>query len=209
MTLHQRTTDRVNRELGHDPEALVEWAHSLGEKVVATTSFGPFSAVLLHMIAKRHPQTPVLWMDSGYATAQTYRYLETVRERLGLNLHIYHPRRSRAHREAVEGPVPALDDPRHAAFTREVKLEPFERAMREMSPVVWITGVRAEETAHRAQMEPVTLNPEGIIKVAPLLGWSSRRMHEYLKQHDLPNNLDYYDPTKGEEHRECGLHLAY
>jgi phosphoadenosine phosphosulfate reductase len=27
--------------------------------------------------------------------------------------------------------------------------------------------------------------------------------------HDLPNNFDYVDPTKGEDNRECGLHLAH
>ena len=33
-------------------------------------------------------------------------------------------------------------------------------------------------------------------------------MHEYLKRHQLPNNFDYFDPTKVEDRRECGLHLA-
>lgn len=55
----------------------------------------------------------------------TYRYADEVTKLLGLDLRIYLPRRSRAHREAVEGPTPALDDPRHAAFTEEVKLEPL------------------------------------------------------------------------------------
>ena len=45
-------------------------------------------------------------------------------------------------------------------------------------------------------------------KVAPLLNWSSKQMNDYLKQHALPNNFDYFDPTKVEEKRECGLHTA-
>jgi phosphoadenosine phosphosulfate reductase len=70
-------------------------------------------------------------MDNGYNTEATYRFADEVTKQLGLNLKIYLPLRSRAHREAVEGPTPALDDPRHAAFTAEVKLEPFARALRE------------------------------------------------------------------------------
>jgi phosphoadenosine phosphosulfate reductase len=55
----------------------------------------------------------------------------------------------------------------------------------------------------------VSLNPDGIIKVAPVLHWTARDMHRYLVQHNLPNNFDYYDPTKVEEHRECGLHVEH
>jgi phosphoadenosine phosphosulfate reductase len=90
-----------------------------------------------------------------------------------------------------------------------VKLEPFTRALREMAPKVWFTALRATDTAVRAQMEPVSLNPDGLIKVAPLLHWSSKELHDYCKAHDLPNNFDYVDPTKGEDNRECGLHLSH
>ncbi|RMX08057.1 phosphoadenylylsulfate reductase [Corticibacter populi] len=199
----------VNAELGQDAQRLVEWALNLGKKAICTTNFRPFEAVILHMVTQAKPDTDIVWMDSGYNTEATYRFADEVTRRLGLNLHIYLPRRSRAHREAVDGPVPALDDPRHAAFTEEVKLEPFNRALRETAPEVWFTALRASDTALRAQMEPVSLNPDGILKVAPLLHWSSKQMNDYLKAHDLPNNFDYFDPTKGEEHRECGLHLAH
>ena len=70
-------------------------------------------------------------------------------------------------------------------------------------------ALRATDSAVRAQMEPVSINPDGLIKVAPLLHWSSKQLHEYCVQHGLPNNFDYVDPTKGEDQRECGLHLAH
>ena len=55
-------------------------------------------------------------------------------------------------------------------------------------------------------MDPVSINPDGLIKVALLLHWSSKDLHEYCVKHGLPNNFDYVDPTKGEDNRECGLH---
>src|SRR3989344_4868046 len=94
-------------------------------------------------------------------------------------------------------------------FTEEVKLEPFARALRETAPKVWFTALRATDTAVRAQRDPVSINPDGLIKVAPLLHWSSKELHEYCVKHGLPNNFDYVDPTKGEDNRECGLHLAH
>ena len=200
---------QVNAELGRDAQALVNWAVGLDLPTIVTTNFRPFEAVILHMVTRARPDVSVVWMDNGYNTEATYRFADAVTKQLGLNLKIYLPLRSRAHREAVEGPTPALDDPRHVAFTTEVKLEPFARALRETAPQVWLTALRATDTAVRAAMDPVSINPDGLIKVAPLLHWSSKDLYEYCEQHGLPNNFDYVDPTKGEDNRECGLHLAH
>lgn len=201
--------DRINAELGKDAEKLVEWALRLGKTTICTTNFRPFEAVILHMVTQVKPDTQIIWMDNGYNTEATYKFADEVSQQLKLNLKTYLPLRSRAHREAIDGPVPALDDPRHEAFTAEVKLEPFARALREAAPQVWFTALRASDTAVRAQMDPVSINPDGLIKVAPLLHWSSKELYEYLVKHGLPNNFDYFDPTKGEDNRECGLHVNH
>lgn len=201
--------DAINQELGHDPEGLTRWALSLDKRAICTTNFRPFEAVILHLATRFQPDIPVVWMDSGYNTEATYRFADELAKQLALNLTIYHPRRSRAHREAVDGPLPGIDDPRHAVFTEEVKLEPFQRALRETNPQVWLTALRAEDTAQRAQMQPVSVNADGIIKVAPVLHWTAKDMYQYLQRFDLPNNFDYFDPTKVEEKRECGLHLQH
>ena len=200
---------RVNAELGRDAAGLTRWALGLGKNAIVTTNFRPFEAVILHLVTRVQPDMPVVWMDNGYNTEATYRYADEVTRRLGLNLKTYLPLRTRAHREAVEGPTPALDDPRHESFTQEVKLEPFARALREQAPQVWFTALRASDSAVRAQMEPVSINPDGLIKVAPLLHWSSKELYEYCEKHGLPNNFDYVDPTKGEDNRECGLHISH
>ena len=199
----------INAELGRNAQGLVDWAVGLDQPAIITTNFRPFEAVILHMVTRANPRVPVVWMDNGYNTEATYRFADEVRKLLKLDLHIYLPRRSRAHREAVEGATPSLDDPRHAAFTEEVKLEPFARALRETAPRVWFTALRATDTAVRAQMDPVSVNPDGLVKVAPLLHWSSKDLHAYCETHGLPNNFDYVDPTKGEDNRECGLHVQH
>jgi phosphoadenosine phosphosulfate reductase len=199
--------DRANAELGGDAQRLTAWAFSLGRKAFVSTSFSPFSAVTMHLATRVDPKVPVLWVDSGYGKPAMYRYVDEVTRLLDLNLIIQRPRRSRTHREAVEGPLPELGDPRHAAFTEEVKLEPFDRGVRELGGEVWITGIRAEETAERAAMQAVSPARNGLIRVAPVLRWTARDLHEYLKRHDLPNNFDYYDPTKVQDRRECGLQV--
>ena len=122
--------EHINATLGRDAAGLTRWALGLGKTAIVTTNFRPYEAVILHLVTQVQPDVPVVWMDNGYNTEATYRYADAVTQQLGLNLRIYLPLRSRAHREAVDGPLPALDDPRHAAFTQEVKLEPFTRALR-------------------------------------------------------------------------------
>lgn len=201
--------ERVNQEYGENPEKLVAWALGLNRRSIVTTNFGPFEAVILHLVTRHNPDVPVVWMDAGYATDATYRFADDVTKLLKLNLQIYLPKRSRAHREALEGATPTVDDPRHGAFTQEVKLEPFERAMREIKPEVWFTAIRKEQTALRATLAPVTQNSDGMLKVAPVFHWTSFQLNAYLKTHNLPNNFDYFDPTKVEGNRECGLHVAH
>ncbi len=201
--------DQINRSLGDQPKALLDWAQGLGGKAIVTTNFGPFAAVLLHMVTRAQPGIPVLMVDSGYGTEATYRFADELTRLLQLNLHTFVPARTRAMREALEGGVPDPDDPRHAEFTREVKLEPFGRAIAQMQPQLWFTALRKEQTAFRASLNPVSLSREGILKVSPVFHWSSKQMNDYLKQHRLPNNFDYYDPTKVEDKRECGLHVAH
>ena len=111
--------DALNAELGNQPEKLVQWAIGLGKPAICTTNFRPFEAVILHMVSQVKPDIPVVWMDSGYNTEATYRFADEVTRKLGLNLITYLPKRSRAHREAIDGPVPGLDDPRHAALPHE------------------------------------------------------------------------------------------
>lgn len=201
--------EEINRDHAHDPHALIEWAFSQGERPICTTNFRPFEAVILHMVTQVRPDIPIVWMDSGYNTEATYRCADEIIERLKLNIVSFLPRRTRAHREALEGPLPGIDDPRHAAFTQEVKIEPFERALDEMRPDVWFTALRAEDTPERAKMQPLSQSADGLLKVAPVLHWSAKEMYTYLQKFDLPNNFDYFDPTKVEEKRECGLHLQH
>jgi len=179
-----------------------------GAPAIVTSNFRPFAAVMLHLMTRERADIPVVWMDSGYNTAETYRYAEQLRERLSLDLRIYVPRRTRAHREALDGAPPPRDSPRFDAFVREIKLEPFDRALAELQPKRWFTGVRAQDSAERAQMSAVSHDARGVLKIAPLLTWTSRDLHQYLQRYDLPNNWAYDDPSKPLANEECGLHLT-
>ena len=194
---------------GLEPHEIVARALRYATRPFLSTNFRPHTAALLHLVTRVMPDIPVVWVDSGYNTLATYRYAEAVTAQLRLNLHVYTPAVTATRRHAVLGGIPSLDDPAHAAFTREVKLEPFERALRELQPDLWFTGIRAEQTDFRKKLGVVSRGPFGATRVAPIFAWTAVDLEDYLYEHGLPDYSDYYDPTKVNDHRECGLqHLG-
>ncbi len=187
-------------------EDIVKWALSIKGKAIVTTNFGPQEAVLLHMVSQFAPQTEVLWIDSGYNKLETYKFADTVTKKLDLNLTVYTPLISAARRDAVMNGIPLIDDESHGEFSDQFKLEPFKRAMNEINPDVWLTAVRREQTLVRQEMDIVSLGPNEVIKVSPLLDWTINDMKIYLNKYNLPDETFYFDPTKVEAGRECGLH---
>lgn len=197
----------ANQQLADaDPLTIVRWAIENAQKPLVTTNFGPNEAVILHMATQVNPAIPVIWIDSGYNTRDTYKVAEELISSLNLNIDVYTPKVSAARRDAALGGIPTVDSPEHEEFTRQFKLEPFERAMREAQPDVWLTAVRKEQTAFRQEMDIVSTGPNNVIKVAPVLNWTEAEMQSYIEANKLPNVAKYFDPTKAISNRECGLH---
>ncbi|MCB1936548.1 MAG: phosphoadenosine phosphosulfate reductase family protein [Nitrosomonas sp.] len=200
-----------NAKLKNKPALdIVRWAIAQSDgKAVVSTNFRPYEAVILHLCVQVKPDIPVLWADHGYNRPATYRFAEKLREQLKLNLKIFLPKMSAAHRDAIYGPVPGIDDEAELQkFSALMKLEPFERGMKELAPAIWITALRKVQNPNRATMDIVTEDQNlGVIKVSPVFYWTDADMENYLKLNGLPNEWDYFDPAKADETRECGLHV--
>lgn len=199
--------DELNQSFSEAaPQDIVNWAVGLGKKLIVTTNFGPHEAVILHMAKQADPAVQVVWIDSGYNTGPTYKFAESLIKDLELNVDVFTPKVSAARREAALGGVPSIYDDAHEEFTDQFKLEPFARAMASHAPEVWLTAIRKEQTEFRQSLDVLTQNEGGVLKVAPVFHLSEAEMDEYLAAHGLPNETDYYDPTKADSSRECGLH---
>ena len=184
--------------------AIIRQALEGAERPIVSTKFGPKSSMFMHLMTRVKPDIPIVWVDTGYNTRATLLHAERLTERLSLNLKVYRPE---GYDTYVE--VPALDDPGHAEFTERVKLEPFRRALTELKPDVWFSSLRSHQTAHRATLSPVQSTMMGYRKALPVLDWSEQDIQDYIEKYDLPFEDNYFDPTKGEPKRECGLHLAF
>lgn len=187
------------------PSKIIQKALELSKAAVVTTNFRPYEAAILHAVTKEESKIPVVWCDTGYNTPQTYKHAEYLIKNLSLNVFLYVPKQTAAHRDVFIG-IPNVDDPAHALFTEQVKLEPFKRAMDEHKPKVWFTNLREGQTAFRNSIGIFSLSKDGVLKVSPFYFWTDDKLDAYLKENNLPNEFIYFDPTKAIANRECGLH---
>ncbi|MFW5807227.1 MAG: phosphoadenylyl-sulfate reductase, partial [Spirochaetota bacterium] len=153
-----------------------------------------------------------------------------VNERLDLNLHVYQSNLSPARMEALYGRLwetGRSDDLDRYHHIR--KVEPMQRALREVGASAWLSAVRRSQTENRRTL-PLMSVQWGVVKVHPLLDWSDEDVQRYLADHDLPRHpLEYRGyRTVGDRHlsrpeetedtdgrrtrfrglrEECGLHV--
>uniref|UniRef100_UPI0036F3B7A9 phosphoadenylyl-sulfate reductase n=1 Tax=Trichothermofontia sichuanensis TaxID=3045816 RepID=UPI0036F3B7A9 len=224
--------ERAREELtGLDAKQIIEWADvTFGPGLVLSTSFGIQSAVMLHLVTQVIPKIPVIWVDTGYLPPETYRFAEELTKRLDLNLKVYQSPMSPARMEALHGrlweagTVEALN-----LYDRIRKVEPMQRALRELNATAWLAGLRQGQTEHRKSLSVIE-QQSGLYKILPIITWSAKDVYEYLMAHDLPYHplFDQGYTTVGDWHssrpllatdaherdtrfqglkQECGLHL--
>ena len=212
-------------------QQVIEWAaETFGNGLVISTSFGIQSAVMLHLATKIVPNISVIWVDPGYLPAETYQFAQELTERLNLNLKVYQSFLTPARMEALYGKLWEYQDINalnRYDFMR--KVEPMQRALKELSSTAWLAGLRRQQTEHRKSLERIVLQ-EQQYKIHPILHWNSRDIYNYLTAHDLPYH-PYFEkgyvsvgdwhssrPMKADDNnerdtrfhglkQECGLHL--
>ena len=222
----------VNQKLGQaDAQTVVKWGYeTFKEGLVMSTSFGIQAAVMLHLATSVVPNIPVIWIDTGYLPAETYRFAEELIERLKLNLKVYQSSISPARMEALYGRLWAEKDVDALNRYDQIrKVEPMERALKELRATGWLAGLRGDQTKHRQSL-PRIGKQSGVYKILPILSWNARDIYQYLTAHDLPYHpfFDLGYTTVGDWHssrpltaddvderdtrfhglkQECGLHL--
>ena len=213
-------------------QELLAWAaETFGNGLVMSTSFGIQSAAMLHLATRAVPDLRVLWVDTGYLPPETYRFADELTERLGLNRIVVQSPLSPARMEALYGRLWESEDAADLdRYDRIRKVEPMRRALDELGAEAWVSGIRAEQTRHRDTLPRID-RQNGRLKISPILHWTTRQVHEYLKTHDLPYHplFEQGYATVGDWHssralgaddaherdtrfagrkQECGLHLS-
>ena len=197
-------------------------------RIALVSSFGTESAVLLHLVAAIDPAAPVVFLDTGKLFPETLAYRDALVARLGL----------RDVRSVKPGaPALAMADPAGTLWQTDPdiccwrrKVEPLDEALAGFP--AWITGRKRFQGGQRGALPLIEHEPDGRVKVNPLVSWPAERLDHYMAEHALPRHpleargyrsigcapctrpiAPGEDPRAGRwagrGKTECGIHLAH
>jgi phosphoadenosine phosphosulfate reductase len=165
-------------------------AHA-GQPACLTCSFQAEDMIALHLLRKRIPSIPVLFLETGYHFAQTYEYRDRMAKEWSLNLVNVNPQKTVEQQESEFG-ILYRSDPTRCCQLRKVAplfqaLEPYE---------LWFTGMRREQSPTRRNLKKIEEHrlPSGkkLLKVSLLADWTWRQVWEYTAQNHI-SYLPLYD----------------
>jgi phosphoadenosine phosphosulfate reductase len=175
----------------HQVGQVIDQALSTGLKACATTSFQTDGMVLIHLLRRRLPDLPILFVDTGYHFPEVYAYRDRMVNEFGLNIVNLSARQTVAEQESQFG-VLYDHDPDLCCHMRKVK--PLHDGLAEFG--LWFSGLRPEQSPSRASLkvfDDFALQGGHVVrKVSPLVSWSTREIWEYLKAFEIPI-LPLYD----------------
>jgi phosphoadenosine phosphosulfate reductase len=212
-------------------QQLVEAVREHG-RVIYSNSLGAEAMVLTDIIWSHVPEIDIFSIDTGRLHEETYELLEKLQRRYKRSIRLVYPDAQALEKlvadQGVNGFYHSLEARLACCHVR--KVEPFRRAVAGYS--AWVTGVRREQSATRAQAQPIEWDTENSMhKVSPLLDWTEEQVWQYIRARKLPYNSlhDRQFPSIGcspctraiqpgenrragrwwweqPESRECGLH---
>lgn len=232
-SIYRDISSEALKELNQQLEAKtapqrVTWAlDNLPAQFMLSSSFGVQSAVMLHLLTQQFPDIPVVLTDTGYLFPETYQFIDELTEKLNLNLKVYRSPLSSAWQEAKYGKLWENGLEGIEQYNKMNKVVPMQKALEELNIKTWFAGLRRSQSDSREKL-PVVQRLEKQFKVLPVIDWTNKDLHYYLKENNLPYHPlweqgyvsigDWHTTRSLEEgmseqdtrffgaKRECGLH---
>jgi len=164
--------------------------------IVLASSFGAEDVVLIDMVHRLNPLTPILYLDTDFLFPETYATRDALVEKYRIAPIQVKSLLTPEQQSAQFGDKLWERQPDECCHQR--KVAPLSRALK--SYKAWITGIRREQSARRATAKIVEWDPQfELVKFNPLARWTTENVWTYIKLHDIPYNPlhDQGYPTLG------------
>ncbi len=220
-----RHVQSANRIIG---SALREF----GGNTAVLTSFQREGVVIVDMVLKAAPGTPVLTIDTGRLPAATFEMIATIEQRYGINVERILPDPAEVASMVESQGINLFRDsyPQRLLCCNVRKVRPL--AKRSASVDAFFAGLRRGQSESRSDIE-FTDRSSTPVKISPLADWTAEDVMHYTAENNLPEHPLYAagytsigcDPctraiAPGEDERagrwwwetdeakECGLHFS-
>ena len=171
------------------PGALHLMAEHFPGTVAFSTSLGQEDQVITDAIFRNGIDTRVFTLDTGRLFAETYELIDATRQRYNARIDVFAPDAGRVQnltsQKGFHSFYDSVDNRKECCFVR--KVEPLQRALQ--GARVWVTGLRAEQSANRQAMRIVEWDAGyGLIKFNPLIDWTYDAVLDYIRTNNVPDN---------------------
>jgi len=171
---------------GASPVEILSWGvERFGSRLTMATAFGPEGCILIHMLAGLGADTRLFNLDTGYQFEETLDLRRRLMDRYGIEIELVGAERSVEEYEREHGGPLYVRNSDQCCYDR--KIVPLKRALTGYE--AWITAIRADQSAHRAQAKTVGWDAKfGLVKINPLLKWTRRDVWAFIVSNKIPYN---------------------
>jgi len=225
----------INSQLSKlEPVDVLKWCITTFPRLYQTSAFGLTGLAIMDMVAKLDfsikPDIDLIFLDTLYHFKETHELVDRVRKHYPqLTIHTFKPAgcETTADFEAKHGE--RLWETNDELYDAVAKVEPANRAYRELDVKAVMTGRRRTQGGKRGDIDIVDVDDQGLIKINPLANWSFKEVQAYIKENNVPTNSlldqgyrsvgDWHSTQpvtdsederagrwKGKNKTECGIH---
>ncbi|KAI4147453.1 MAG: hypothetical protein LQ341_001797 [Variospora aurantia] len=217
-----------------EPQDILRWCITSLPGLFQTTAFGLTGLVTLDMLSKmkipRPQMVDLIFLDTLHHFPETISLVDRVRSKYPLvNVHVYKPDGVNTINDFTRKHGERLWEADDELYDWVAKVEPAQRAYRELQVAAVLTGRRRSQGGKRGDLDVLEVDEAGLIKVNPLANWSFRKVRDYVEQNHVPYNElldrgyksvgDWHSTQpikagederagrwKGQQKTECGIH---
>jgi phosphoadenosine phosphosulfate reductase len=225
----------LNRQLQFlEPQEILRWCITTLPHMYQSTAFGMTGLVTLDMLSKmkipRPQMVDMIFLDTLHHFPETLSLLDRIQDRYPLvNIHIFKPDGVDTAQQFSEKHGDKLWEKDDQLYDWIAKVEPAQRAYRELNVNAILTGRRRTQGGRRGDLDVIEVDEAGLVKVNPLANWSFKQVQDYVKSNNVPYNElldrgyksvgDWHSTQpikegederagrwKGQQKTECGIH---
>ncbi len=217
-------------------QEILEWTTYLHPRIALASSFQSQGVVLIDMMLKINKKARIFTLDTGRLNEETYEVMDAIQSKYGANIEIIFPDKNEVEEMVREhGPNLFYKGKDNRFLCCDIrKVRPLKNYLPNLD--AWITSIRRDQTQNRSEAKKFEIDElhGGILKINPLVDWSSKEIWEYIKENNVPYNKlhdmgypsigcapctrpvkDGEDPRSGrwwwenDSDKECGLHVSH
>ncbi|MEE2638914.1 MAG: phosphoadenylyl-sulfate reductase [Acidobacteriota bacterium] len=179
------------------PLNILRWAvDTFDSRLTFGTGFGAEECVLIDLIGRHRLPIDLFALDTGLLFPETYTLWSQLEDRYELTIRGARPSLTAEEQNRVYGRELWSHDPDRCCNIH--KVTPLTAEFLRFD--AWITGIRRDQTIHRAHALAVEWDQEfGLSNVNPLVRWTKKDVWSHLLSHEVPYNPlhDYGFPSSG------------